>query len=127
MIQELCPAGQGETQGPSALYPVLHYNGKRYFPIERADALKGVRIHGYYRRNADRGFYLYDEKQELQAYLVHNQRQGHFVVTAWVRPDGIWHMQSTTRQTEEFVGTESMGWLDECDAARDAVVKEEAV
>lgn len=127
MIQELCPAELGETQGPSALYPVLHYNGKRYFPIEHADALTGARIHGYYRRNADRGYYLFDNKQNLSAYLVQNQVQGHFAVTAWKVPEGIWHMFSTTQETERFLGIDTLGFADSCAAARDAALQEEAV
>lgn len=76
--------------------------------------------HGFYERNGDRGVRLYktDDKKSLEAYIVSNAQQGHFVVSASMTQEGPRYMFSTCSLTEKWLGIEDMGLMATDDAVR---------
>lgn len=75
---------------------------------------------GFYERNGARGVKLYKsaEKQSLEAYIVSNAEQGHFVVSASMTPEGPRYMFSTNSLTKKWLGMEAMGLMARDDAVR---------
>lgn len=64
-------------------------------------------VHGFY-RVGDGRTHLYDHNGALAALVLHNHRQGHFVVTASIRNGKPWYMFSTCSTTETWLGLDAL-------------------
>lgn len=92
--------------------PDVTFNGLRFAmlgsvaPPALADA-----YHGFYLASA-RGVHLYTRDEQVAAYVVANQQQGHFVVTAWRESGGrTRYMHSTCTTTESWLNLNGLGYL----------------
>ena len=90
------------AQQPQALI----FNGLKFLPLGHPQ-MEG--LHGFYDNLNDRGTHLYLPSGELDAYIVNNAHQGHFIVTASLRGGVPRYMFSTCSITEKWLGIESMG------------------
>ena len=87
---------------------VLHFARKLYARIGTIEPEElPLDFNGYFRSN-DKGVHLYDRLGTVGAYIVNNQRQGKFVVTAFHTDEGIRYMYSTCSDTEKWLGIWSM-------------------
>lgn len=93
----------------------LRFNGKLFAPLGTNDTDD---CHGYFRMNSARGVHLYKLTGQLEAYIVSNVAQGHFVVSASIRNGQPWYMNSTCSLTEKWLGIEDMGMADQHEAVR---------
>ena len=95
----------------------LVFNEKIFAPLG-ASPLDNC--HGFYERNGERCVSLYkcSNKSTLEAYIVSNAVQGHFVVSASMTPQGPRYMFSTNYLTEKWLGCEDMGLMATDDAIR---------
>jgi hypothetical protein len=89
---------------------VLVFNGLRFAVLNKSPEACPGGMHGFYRAN-DKGIHLYDTDRKIQAYIVRNARQGHFVVTAFEQPDGkLRYMHSTCSLTEKWLAIDTPGY-----------------
>lgn len=101
-------------------HSVLTFNGLHFLPLSsRTDDApvppEGIR--GYY-KHAARGTHFYTREGVIEAYAPTNMHQGYFVVSAYLRPEGIRYMFSSTLVTERFMGIEDMSMSKQSDALR---------
>lgn len=75
----------------------LVFLGKTFAPL---GAHAPDDCHGFFERNGDHGVHLYktDDKASLEAYIVSNVQQGHFIVSASSMPEGPRYMFGASRQ-----------------------------
>lgn len=119
------PAPSSATHDREA---VLCFNNFRFAHISKlskgaAPQAQAENIHGFYSRDA-RGVHLYKPSGELEAYLVANQHQGYFAVTAYMAPSGqTRYMHSTCSTTERWLALEGLGLQDQRDAIKGITVE----
>lgn len=77
-------------------------------------------VRGMYRRTPN-GVELYRLDGTLEAFVVDNQRQGQFVVSAGMRNGMPFYMRSTSSLTQTWLGLDSMGMADTAAAIRQMV------
>ena len=99
--------------------PDVVFNGLFFAKLGSVDPVAlDAKYHGFYRA-APSGVHLYTRSAHLEAYVVANERQGYFPVTASVRDDGrTWYMQSMCDSTERWLNLDSLGYAAVHDAAR---------
>ena len=73
-------------------------------------------IHGYYERGRNGNVKLYKLDSTLEACIIDNHRQGHFVVSAGMRSGRPFYMFSTSTLTDRWLGMEGWGMQSEADA-----------
>ena len=73
-------------------------------------------IHGYYERGRNGNIKLYKLDSTLEACIIDNHRQGHFIVSAGMRSGRPFYMYSTSTLTERWLGTQGWGMQSEADA-----------
>lgn len=95
---------------------MLRFNDKLFAPLGGQVSADCI---GFFKTNADRGVHLYQLNGELEAYMVSNPQQGHFIVSASMQYDVPRYMHSTCSLTETWLGIENMGLTQEHDAVRE--------
>ena len=86
---------------------MLNLNGRQFAPLH-----KGINSDtGYYQKTKN-GVYLYDEKQELFAFMRADFRYTG-IVTATRKPEGIWHMQALCSRHEQKLGFDSLKYSEQ--------------
>jgi hypothetical protein len=83
----------------------MTFNGKTFVNIKAKEV--GA-CHGFYSRKKN-GVSLFKPTRDLEAFIVDNDKQGHFVVTAGNRSGKPFYMFSTCTLTEKWLGIEGMG------------------
>lgn len=91
------------------------FNGKTFYPRpgrghqDQVPASPPAGAHGFYRSNCSRT-HLYGLDGQLSALVLHNARQGHFVVTASIAQGKPRYMFSTCSLTERWLGLDELGY-----------------
>lgn len=93
------------------------FNGLQFLPIGSRKHDVAIEAHGYY-RSGPNGVHLYKPDGSLEAYIVNNQRQGRFVVSASSHQGAPRYMYSTSTLTENWLNMQGMGRMAEDDAIR---------
>lgn len=104
-----------KCRNSKAIGPHLEFNGLKFSPLGKPPIPDS---HGFYTVNPGQGAILYKPNGEPEAYLVNNQRQGHFAVTAHRTSGGIRFMFSTTTSTEEWLKLDGVGYMASHDLVR---------
>lgn len=106
---------------------VLLFNGLRFLELSSEADPKASLAHGFYGLSQS-GIHLYRLDRELEAYVVRNNHQGYFVVTATRQADGApRYMFSTCSTTEKWLRIEDTKLADLADLVRGAQVVEEPI
>jgi hypothetical protein len=91
---------------------MITFNGLKFAKnnSELVDSLftSGGTCAGLYKRTMN-GTKLYRPNGELFAYIVHNPKQGYFVVSAGMREDRPFYMYSTCSIDEKYLKLENVG------------------
>lgn len=104
-----------ESRNRNARGPYLEFNGLKFSPLGKSPLPDS---HGFYKNNPGKGALLYKPNGEPEAYLVNNQRQGHFVVTAHQTSEGVRYMFSTTSSTQKWLKLDGVGYMASHDLVR---------
>lgn len=85
---------------------MLIFNGKKYAKNDREftdSVFTDQTCVGYYKKQRN-GTHIYDMQRQLVAYIVANDKQGYFVVTARTYENKPFYMRGLSSYTAEFLG-----------------------
>lgn len=108
---------------------MITFNGKRY--VKNASALVdtlftgGGTASGIYKQTPH-GTKLYKPNGDLFAYVVHNDKQGYFVVTASIYKNKPYYMQGLGSLDADYLGIADKGLHDISRMIRESFVSEVA-
>lgn len=93
----------------------LVFNEKKYAEL---DCKNLGDCNGFFSTSSN-GVKLFKPTGELEAFIVNNERQGYFAVTAGTDSRGVpFYMFSTNSLTEKWLGIEGMGMCQEMDTIK---------
>lgn len=93
---------------------VMHFNGRQFTQVKKPLACGHT---GFFRKTK-RGWLLYEPNGELDAYLVDNNEQGQFAVSASLHGTRVRYCYSTCSLTEKWLGLVNMSRAEIADAIK---------
>lgn len=101
------------------------FNGRTFMDIGAREQGETPRAgcHGFFSRQQN-GFHLFNSSGVLEAFVVHDERQGHFVVSASSTDRGPRYMQAADSLTRAWLGLDQLSHTQERNAVQSTQVLE---